>query len=153
MPPMDDQLRMTPPPVGSMARMPCLVPSMTPLRSTAITRSYSSSVMSATACAPPMPATLHTTSTLPNESSGGREHGLDLGLVGHVDRERDAGGAQLRGRLLLTPAHVGGEDLRALPHEHRGRRPGHPGPGPGEHRDLAVELAHRLPPDRCWANA
>ena len=38
-PPVDDQLRMAPPPVGSIVRMPCLVPSITPLRLTAMTRS------------------------------------------------------------------------------------------------------------------
>ena len=39
MPPVEDQLRMAPPPVGSIVRMPCLVPSITPLRLTAMTRS------------------------------------------------------------------------------------------------------------------
>ena len=38
MPPVDDQLRMTPPPVGSIVRMACLVPSITPSRFTPMIR-------------------------------------------------------------------------------------------------------------------
>src|SRR2546429_4303751 len=69
MPPTEDQLTMAPPPVGSMVRMPCLVPSMTPNRFTLMMRLYSSTLMSAIVPPPPRPATLSTASTLPNASS------------------------------------------------------------------------------------
>ena len=49
--------------------MPCFVPSITPLRFTAITRSYSSSVVSASGAGAPIPATLSTASTVPKASS------------------------------------------------------------------------------------
>ena len=68
MPPIDDQFRITPPPDGSIVAMPCFVPSITPLRLTPIVRSYSSSVMSASGCALPTPATFNTASTRPNAS-------------------------------------------------------------------------------------
>ena len=43
------------PPLGSIVFIPCLVPSSTPLRSTSVMRSYSSTVVSARGLAPPMP--------------------------------------------------------------------------------------------------
>ena len=49
--------------------MPCLVPSVTPLRFTAITRSYSSRSISWTAPAVPIPATFSTASTRPKAST------------------------------------------------------------------------------------
>src|SRR6478609_8796686 len=69
MPPVDDQLTIDPPPVGTIARMPCFVPSITPKRLTDMIRSYSSTVASAGAPPLPMPATLSTASTRPNASS------------------------------------------------------------------------------------
>src|SRR4051812_7534622 len=65
MPPVDDQLTTVPPPVASIVLMPCFVPSHTPRRSTPITRSYSSSVISARGEAVAMPATFRTASTRP----------------------------------------------------------------------------------------
>ena len=38
-PPIDDQLMIDPPPVSSMARIPCFIPSTTPRRSTSSVRS------------------------------------------------------------------------------------------------------------------
>ena len=67
-PPIEDQFTIAPPPVGTIALTPCFVPSITPLRSTAMIRSYSSSVTSASPCAPAMPATFSTASTRPNAS-------------------------------------------------------------------------------------
>ena len=68
-PPIDDQFKITPPPVGSIALMPCFIPSNTPRRSTSMTWSYTSIVISASGCAPPIPATFRTASTRPNASS------------------------------------------------------------------------------------
>src|SRR6516164_3004273 len=68
-PPVDDQLRITPPPQPSRVLMPCLVPKKTPRKSTSMTRSYSSAVTSASGAAAPIPATLRTASTRPKTSS------------------------------------------------------------------------------------
>ena len=103
--------------------MPCLVPSITPLRLTAMTRSYSSTRdVGERRGAADAGDVEHGVDPAERLERGG-EHRLDRRLVGDVHPERHDRVAERRGRLLLAAADVGGEHLGALPHEHLGRRP------------------------------
>ena len=57
-----------PPPAARMAGIAALVPRKTPLALTSITRSHSSTVVSSSRPAPPMPALLTRTSSLPKRA-------------------------------------------------------------------------------------
>ena len=126
MPPVEDQLRMAPPPPGSIVRMPCFVPSITPLRLTAMTRSYSLQRDVGERCGITDAGDVQDRVDLPERLERGGEHRLDRRLVGDVHPERNDRVAERLGRLLLPAADVGGEHLGALPHEHLGRRTAHP---------------------------
>src|SRR5262249_49110465 len=76
----------------------------------------------------------------------GREHGLALILLRTVAPTGNDGVAELGGRLRLASADVGGENARSFAYEDPRRRSRHPGPGSGDHRDLAVELRHPILP-------
>ena len=102
MPPIDDQFTIAPPPVGSIARMPCLVPSSTPLRSTSMIRSYSSIVMSASGCGAADAGDVEHRVDAPERLERGGEHRLDVGLLGHVAVERHDGVAELGRGVLLA---------------------------------------------------
>ena len=103
MPPIDDQLRITPPPVGSIVLMPCFVPSMTPLRSTRhdavvlVERDVGEALRAADAG-----DVQHRVDAAERLDRGG-EHRLDAGLVGHVAAAGHDRVAVL-GRGLVLPA-------------------------------------------------
>ena len=91
--------------------------------------SYSSSVTSASGCAPRSRDIQHGID--PTERlDGGGEHRLDVGLLRDVTVERHYVLAELVRRLSLPAADISGEDLGAFPHEDLGRRLAIPDPAP-----------------------
>ena len=145
-PPTDDQLTIDPPPAAIIAGMPYFIPRRTPRRST-----FSHGVV------------------VVHGDLGDRFRGADAGHVQHrVDPAelRDRGVEQrsyvgfqrhvavhgqhtftdLDRGVLLGPADVRGHDLRALGDEQSRRRLGHSRTRAGDHRDLAVEQSHHVPP-------
>ena len=103
MPPIDDQLRITPPPVGSIVADAVLRAEQHALRSTAMIRSYSSSVMSASGCALADAGDVQHRVDAAERIERGREHRLDLAssVTSHVERHDRV--AEL-GRGLLSPS-------------------------------------------------
>ena len=145
MPPVDDQLRMAPPPVGSIVRRPCLVPSITPVRFTAMNRSYSSTVGSASGECAPMPATLRTASTWPNSlTAAANIASTEASSVTSTWNGAD-GVTERGGGVVLPAADVGGQHLGPFPDEHLGGGPSHAGTGAGDDGDLSLELCHAAP--------
>ena len=140
MPPVDDQFTIEPPPVGTMVRMPCLVPSITPKRLTDMIRSYSVDrgvrKRTATADAGDVQARRRLAERLHRRG----EHRFDVGLLRHVGMERDERVAELLGRLLLPTAHVSPEHTGALPHEHACRGASHSRTGTGDDCNFCLRV-------------
>ena len=108
-PPVDDQLRMTPPPVGSIALMPCLVPSMTLLKSASMMPVVlvhgDLGQLSRTADAGHVQDGVDASEGV----KGCREHRFDLILLGDIALKWHDRLAKFGGRLLLATTDVGGE--------------------------------------------
>ena len=74
------------------------------------------------------------------------DHGVDRGLPGHVDLDREGALADLaRGLLGVGEQDVGDRDARALTDVALGDRATDPARAPGDHGDLVVQ-SHRSPP-------
>ena len=156
----EEMLMIDPPPAVRMAGIAALVPRNTPLALTSITRSHSSTVVSSSRPAPPMPALLTSTSSLPKRFVASR-HGLLPGvLAGDVevhehalaalgfdrgfdraslvvqDVTDDDAGALAREQVSLGRAHAPGAaaDERDLAGQTHGGRPAHALRAPGPRR-------------------
>ena len=100
MPPVDDQLTIAPPPVGTIVRMPCLVPSITPRRLTDMIAVVLLDRGVGQRTAAPDAGDVEHGVDLAERLHRGGEHRFDVGLLRDVGVERDERVAQLLGRLL-----------------------------------------------------
>ncbi len=80
----EEKLTIAPPPAGIIARAACLQQNIMPLRCVFTIASNSSSVISSPQRPPGLPATWIDASILPKAIKRAGEHGLDIGLAGHV---------------------------------------------------------------------
>ena len=118
---------------------PCLVPSMTPSRLTAMMLVLVDRRVGQWPTTP-MPATF-STADLAERLQRGREHRLDLSLLRDVGVERDECVAQLPGGLLLPAADVGAE--HPAPSRTNTRADArHARAGTGDDGDSSFELSH-----------